>query len=364
MMRPLSAESAPSALPAHLPPTRAGLAVLTELASLLGGHVPVDRALALVAAQQRDRRARREVLDLAVAVRHGRQLSEALAAKASFFGSMAAAVARAGESAGALPELLGQLVAHLRRQSELRRKLAAALAYPAVVSLVALGAIALLLTLVVPRMQVLFDSLAQGGAVLPLPTRLLIAAGSFAQSPPGLLLCVLLAGVPLSVLVFPKLRSDLAPLFSRLPLLGPVIRNGALARALGTLSLLLRAGLPLPEALSLSGAASGNAQLQQAFETLRAQVLRGAPLSNALRNVPKIVPPTAAEVAAVGEETGCLPEQLDWLAFELGQRATARAGILLTLVEPALVLLMALVVGLAVAALFLPIVSIIENLGQ
>lgn len=351
-------------IPAHLPPRRSAVRVLRELTTLLKGHVPVDKALALAAAQQRDPRARQAALALGQAVRRGELLSQALAAQADYFGTTAAAAAHAGESAGALPEVLSSLVDHLERQAKLRRKIAAALIYPAVVLCVATAAVTLLLTVIVPRMLSLFESITSGSAQLPWPTRALMAAADMAQGPPGMLALAIVCGVPILLLLFPRLRADLHPLALRLPLLGDVVRKGAQARAFGTLAILLRAGVPLPEALPLAGSASGSPPLAARFDHLRMRLVAGTPLSTALRGRDRLLPPSAAEVAAVGEETGTLPEQLAWLASELETQAAARSALLATLIEPALMIGLALVVGFIVAALYMPVLTLIDTLGQ
>jgi type IV pilus assembly protein PilC len=325
--------------------------------------VPIDRALRLVAAQQRGKRERAAALSLEAALREGRPLSAALAGAEAFYGSAAVAAARAGESSGTLGEALGRYVEHLRRQAELRRKLSSAVAYPITVLLVACAAMGLMLGLVVPRLSSLLDALG-GAAQSPLPTRALMALSGFVRGP------ALFWGAGLSVLAALILfwpRRSAGSLFSRAlrhaPGLGAVVQQGALARACATLSALLKAGVPLPEALQLCGPASGNIRLAALLHEVSAEVSRGLPMSFVMRRQRWLGLPLVAEAAALGEETGALSEQMDWVARELESRSNARSATLLALLEPALIVMMALIVGLVAASLFLPVLSLAERAG-
>jgi len=353
-----------SIAPVCLSPKRGAERLLGDLAPLLAGSVPIDRALRLVASQQRGGRERAAALSLEAALREGRLLSAAMAGAEAFYGSAAVAAARAGESSGTLGEALGRYVEHLRRQAELRRRLSAAVAYPITVILVACVAIGLLLGLVVPRLASLLDALG-GAAHSPLPTRVLMALSGFVRGPSILWLAGLCA-LALLILLWPGRRSG--SLFSRalrhMPGLGAVVQHGALSRACSTLAALLKAGVPLPEALGLCGPASGSIPLATLLHEVSTEVSRGLPMSSVLRKRRWMGLPLLAEATALGEETGALAEQIDWAARELESRSNARSATLLALLEPALIVMMALIVGLVAASLFLPVLSLAERAGS
>jgi type IV pilus assembly protein PilC len=343
-------------------PHRAAERVLGDLAPLLTGSVPADRALRIVAAQQSGRRERKVAEALSAALREGRPLSSAFAADEAFFGSAAVAVARAGESSGALAEALSRYVAHLRRQVEMRRKLGGAMAYPLVVALVALVAFVLLLSLVVPRIAALLEALG-GLEKAPWPTRCLMAMSGFVRGPWFIVTLGLLAAF--GVLIFwPRVDGSLFMRFlRRLPFIGKVIEEGVASRFAAALSALLKAGVPLPEALRLAGPAGGDAEFARRLADVAGEVEKGVPMSLAVKGVRWAGIVTIAEVAALGEETGALAEQMDWVSGELESRSSSKSAALLALVEPALIVLMALVVGLVAAALFMPVLSLADRLG-
>ena len=344
-----------------LPPDRAAVHVLAALAPLLAGAVPIDRALRIVAAQKAGRREKEAALSLERALRGGQPLSQALASQEAFFGSAAVAAVRAGESSGSLAEALGRYVEYLRRQEVVRRKITSSLAYPAVVAFVAVVAVGLLLGLVVPRLGTLLEALG-GLDNAPWPTRVLMHLSGVVRGPALPVGCAL-ALVGGFFLFMPRSGgSFFARLARRLPIVGAVVQQGALSRATATLATLLKAGIPLPEALHLCGPASGNLQLAALFEGVATKVEHGVPMSAALREERWMDLELVAEVAALGEETGALAEQMDWVSRELEVRSQTRGATLLALVEPALIVMMALVVGLVAASLFMPVLALADRM--
>lgn len=342
-------------------PTGAGAAVLRDLAPLLAGSVPIDRALRIAGASQRTRRGKAAAEALAVSLRSGLLLSQALERNVREFGTAAVAAAKAGEGSGRLAESLSRYVEYLARQAELKRRLATAMAYPAVVAFVAAAALALLLGLVVPRVAALLEAL--GGGPVPWPTRVLLSLSGFVRGPAMPLAAgfFLLAAF---LFFFPFRSGSLASRSARLlPVVRSAAEEGALARASAALSSLVAAGVPLPEALELAGASSGDPRLHGLLRQAAEEVARGVPLSPILRRSRWRGMELVAEVASLGEETGELDTQLAWASRELESRASAKSGVLLALVEPALILVMALVVALVGAALFLPVVSFAERMG-
>lgn len=343
-------------------PHRAAERVLADLAPLLSGSVPIDRALRIVAAQQSGKREKRAAAVLEAALKEGRPLSSAMAADESFFGTATVAAVRAGESSGALAEAMMRYVQHLKRQAEMRRKLGSAMAYPVAVAVVSVVAFILLLALVVPRIGALLEALG-GLDKAPWPTRFLMAM-SEAVCGPWLyagIVCIVITAV---IVFLPRSNGSLFRRFSRhLPVLGGIVEEGVAARSAAALAALLKAGVPLPDALRLSGPAGGDAFFAAKLGEVAGEVERGVPMSIAVRGIKWKGIPMIAEVAALGEETGALAEEMDWASRELESRASSRSGVLLSLVEPALIVLMAVVVGLVAAALFLPVISLADRMG-
>jgi type II secretory pathway component PulF len=336
--------------------------VLADLAPLLIGKVPIDRALRIVAAQQRGKIEKSAAQKLEASLKNGMQLSQAFAQNEEFFGTASVAAARAGEYSGSLAESLGKYVAYLQRQAEMRRRIFSSLAYPAAVAVVAIVAAALLFYLVIPRLGALLEALG-GMEKAPLPTQILLSFCHFTKGP-VLPLCGLAGLILIVTLSIPLGKGSLfMRLMKKLPLIGAVVQLGALSRATATLASLLKAGVPLPEALHLCGPASGNERLAELFEKVAGEVEHGIPLSVALDRQKWMALRLVAEVAALGEETGALPEQMEWVSRELESQTSTRSSTLMSLLEPALIVAMAMVVALVAAALFMPVLSLANRIG-
>lgn len=329
---------------------------------MLSGRVPLGRAMDILIAQARSKKTREALDSVRTAVHQGQTLSDAFAAQEGFFGSATVAAARAGEASGKLPETLGHLGRRLAEQRQLTRRLKAALVYPLAVLLLASVAVGILVTVVIPRLQGLLTSINSGP--MPWPTRLILAVSEHGPLLAGVLVLTALL-LPMA-LHFGRRKQPLwfSRQGNRIPLLGRILILGAAARAAASLGSLLEAGVPLTDALKLSGRASGSASVVAAMDATALRVSQGQKLSTALKAEGKLFPHSFAEFAAVAEETGELPELLEQIARDYEAQAQTRLSAMLSLAEPALLVGVALVVGLVVAALFMPIINLIEQLGN
>ena len=335
-----------------------------QLGMLLAAGVPLLAALELLVRQERRDSRRRVVEALASTVRAGLPLSQGLARHAGWFDALAVSLVRAGEAAGRLDETLLRLSRVLEASARLRARVLAALAYPALVAAVASFVVGALLLFVVPRFEQLF--LTQfPGRVLPTLTRgvlglshLLLQQGFW-----------LVAIAPLAVAALMRLarsaswRVGWRRALQRFPVVSRVVQAGWLARWSRTLGVLLAAGVPILEALALAREAAGVDGARRAMlRGTEERVGAGVPLSRALSDR-GVVPDTVLVLLEVGEATGRLAETLDRLA-ELYDEEVDRAVTTLTaLVEPCLIVFLALGVGTVVIALFLPMIDVIRALS-
>ncbi len=261
----------------------------------------------------------------------------------------------AGEGTGALPAILERLADLLEREQQVRSQLATALAYPAALALTAVGVVLALMTFVVPRVVEQFDSM---GRELPWLTRFVVGASGFLGSW-GLPLLALLAVAAIAaarLLRDPaaRLRADTAIL--RLPLLGRLLREVHAARMARTLAIMLESGLPVMEGLAITARTVGNRRLRLATESMTGAVREGGSLSAAMRRA-GVFPPTLLYMAASGEDSGRLAPMLERAADYLEREFNTFTRAAMSLLEPAIIVVLGGVVAVIVLSILLPILQ-------
>lgn len=332
------------------------LALTTRQLSTLVSVAPIEEALRTIALQA-DRPAVRRVLEgVHSGVMEGRRLSDAMALQGQAFPPLYRAMVSAGETSGALEPILERLADGLERDQTVRGKVITALVYPAVLAVVALGVIGALMTFVVPRVVDQFDSMNQ---TLPLLTRLVIGLSDLMRDwgwLAGLLvLLVVLGGAVALRNPVVRLQADTALL--RLPLVGRLIRDLHGAKMARTLSTMIAAGLPVLEGLTITGRTVSNRRLRLATETMADAVREGGGLSAAMRRA-DVFPPILVTMTASGESSGRLEPMLERAADYLEREFSTFTAVMLSLLEPAIIVVMGGVVALIVLSILLPILQI------
>lgn len=336
---------------------------LRQLAVLVRAGVPLLRALETLARQAPSSGLKTTIERLAAAVRAGKRLSEQMVHEPGVFSAMEVGMVRAGEAGGALAPVLARVAAGRDKAQRLRRRLRSATAYPSLVMLVAAVIVTGLLLFVVPRFQEIFATQLRGQP-LPALTQAVISTALFVRTH------VLFGGAGLAGIV--ALARWLAgtargrrwrdQLVLRAPVIGPLVRRIAVAGFARTLSASLESGVALLPALALARDTAGNVVVARALAGVMARVKSGDGLAGPLRAIP-VFRGMPADMIEVGEESGALPEMLSRVAEIYDDEVDAALTTLLTLIEPALIVTMAVVVGTLVIALFLPIVRIIQLMG-
>lgn len=341
------------------PPT-AQLAVFTrQLATLLGAGLPLARALQILERQQRSPGFRAALREIVRALGGGRDFSTLLRENARWFPPLYASMARAGEASGRLGPVLGQLARLLEKAERLKGRVRAALCYPLVVSAVTAAIVVGLLVFVVPKFQVIFSDLLRG-APLPVLTQAVLGASQLVREHVWILLGGALA-CAIALAAVRRTRPWQRALLS-LPVFGALLQKSAVARSSRTLATLLSGGVPILQALAIAQETAGNVVVAEVLARAQDRVREGSPLSVPLA-ASKHFPPMAASMVAVGEETGELAAMLEQVADAYDVEVDAAASGLTSVLEPALIVVLAAVVGTIVIALFLPIVRILQVLG-
>ena len=317
---------------------------------------PLEEALRTIGRQSEQAHVREVILSVHAAVVEGRRLSEALAREGASFPALYRAMIAAGESSGTLPQILERLADLLERQAQVRSKVLTALAYPIILSVVACLVVASLMIFVVPKVVEQFDTV---GQELPLLTRIVIFISDFLANwwwalSIAIAAFVLFAGRALKDEAF-RLRFDTALL--RLPLLGRLMRDLHAARMARTLSTMVASRLPLLEGLKLTTGTIKNRALRNATGGIAEAVRTGGSLSAALRRA-GVFPPLLVYLAASGEASGKLEIMLERAADYLEREFDGFTATALSLLEPAIIVVMGGVVAIIVLAILLPILQL------
>ena len=327
-----------------------------QLAGLVGSGLPIERALTALAEESEDPRQRELLSQLKAEVNAGAPFARALGTAPREFDEVFRGVVAAGEQSGALGQVLEKLADDLEERQDLKAKLIGAMAYPAIVSLIAVLIVIFLVTYVVPQIATVFTS---SKRALPGLTVAMLAISAFARQWGLAVLLVIVAAF--AALSWARrgqaFREKFDAAFLNLPLLGRLARGYNAARFAGTLAMLAGSGVPILKALQAAAETLGNAAMRADALDALVQVREGAPLGSALAGK-KRFPGILAMFARLGEQTGQLPEMLDRAARQLGNEVQRRAMTVATLLEPILIVAMGAIVLLIVLAVLLPIIQL------
>lgn len=313
------------------------------LSVFLTAGVPILEALEIIRSDTPDKKLKRTIADISLALRTGDNLSTSVAAHSKAFPPFFVSMLSSAEETGQLAPVLGQIAAYIERDIEAKRKIKSALIYPAVVVVLAVVAIAVLVGFVLPRFVTFFKEF---DAKLPLPTRILIAVSEFTVQYGifiALAIVVLVVGTGVAR-VRPKGRLVFDRVLLRLPLVAKVVTFAVVERFCRILSSMVQAGVPLPVALDLAATGASNRAFGAKLAVARRAMIEGAGLHGPLA-ASGMFPPAAVQMLRVGEETGTLEERLDEISTFYGKELEYRLKRLTDLLEPAAVIVSGVLVG-------------------
>lgn len=332
-----------------------------QLATLLGAGLPLDEALATIAAQLEQPRLTRALGRVREAVMQGETLHAALARHPQLFPQLFLGMVEVGESSGTLDQTLSRLADFLEDQARLQSRITAALTYPLLMALVGSSVLFFLVVFVVPKITRIVEDL---GQALPLPTLLLIKGSALLDRGWWLLLLLALLGGWLwrRRLRTPSGRLQWDLWLLRAPLFGRLNQMIATARLARTLATLLKSGMPLLRSLEVTAGLLSNTALRRALEETAVSVREGEGLAEPLRRS-GVFPPMLTQMAAIGEKSGELETMLLRVAESYEHQSDLRIAALLALLEPMMILLMGGIVGFIVLAILLPIFQASSGMG-
>jgi general secretion pathway protein F len=337
----------------------ADVAIVTrQLATLLRAGLPLVRSLQAIEDQLEDNLLRPHIIEIRDDVNKGSSLADALSKHPKVFSPLYINMVHAGESAGALDDILDRLASFSEKSLALRNKVRAAMIYPIFMAIIGVVAVGILLTFVVPTITKVFVDTKQK---LPGPTLLLLNISSFMKSFWWLIPIAIVGGV----ILFKRLRKAKGSrLFMdkfklRMPIFGQLVRKMAVSRFSRTLSILTASGVPILKALNITRNIIANEVLSQAIDEAIEAVGAGKSIAEPLRKSGAF-PPIVSHMITVGETSGKLEEMLQNIAEAYDNEVENSVNALVSLLEPVMIVTMGLVVGLIVFAILLPIFEMNE----
>jgi len=327
-----------------------------QLATLIESGIPIVRSLRLLQEQTGDRRLRELLADVVRDVEQGSLVSEAILRTGDAFPPFYGRLIQIGERTGNLEVVLRQLALYMEKEEALIRQIRGAMAYPGFVLAMAVGVVVILLTVALPPLT---DMFLDFDARLPLPTRILVALSGFLSTYKfhllGGLLVLVGAAFRFSRSQSGRLLIDQTLL--KVPIIGGLVVRSALSRICRAMSALLRAGVPMPEIMSLTIRIQGNQVIASALAGVRDELLQGQGLADPLAQQ-GLFPNLLIQMVRVGEETGSLDDTLETLANFYEEEVDRNVSTLARAAEPALTIFVGLVVGFVALSMIMPMYSL------
>jgi len=329
-----------------------------QLADLLHAGVPLLRSLELLERQTPNKTLQSVLRDVKMKVADGTGLAQALGAFPKVFDELAVSMVRAGQEGGFLEDVLKRTAMFVEHQNDLKAKVVGSLAYPAFLGVAGFVVLNVLVIFFVPKFEDIFAKMKAQGE-LPTLTQYLLGTSHFLQSPLGIGSAI--GAVFLAILAFRWAQGPGRTLMDgwklRLPLFGGVARSLALARFTRILGTMLHNGIPILRALGIAKDATGNRVLAAAIEQSAENITAGQKLADPLRKC-KYFPPDVVEMIAIAEEANSLEKVLIDISESLEKRTARNLDLMVKLLEPLMLLIMAVVVLLVVAGLLLPMFNL------
>lgn len=333
-----------------------------RLSFLIKAGVPILESLQMISSQTTSRGSARVINTVFNDISNGSSLAKSLARFPHIFGDFGINIIKIGESSGTLSTNLEYLADELKKRHSLHGKVVSAFIYPGIITLATLGITAFLMLYLFPKIMPIFTSLHME---LPLTTKIVMAISVFLQSW-GLVLIGIIIATCIGISILKKKSTSFHFLFDQMvlsaPVLGPLLRYYNLANATRTLGLLLRGGVTLAEALPLTADTTQNLVYKAEYKKIAEAVHRGERMSSYLLTSTNLFPAVMSQLIAVGERSGNLSNTLVYLSELYEAEVDDFTKNLSSLIEPALMVIMGILVGFVAISIITPIYGITQNL--
>ncbi len=338
--------------------TRDVVVFTRQFATMINAGLPLVQALDILAQQTENKTLAGVTRQVVYDVESGQTLADALRKHPKAFSDLYVNMVAAGEAGGILDTILQRLAQFLEKNDAIIRKVKGAMVYPAVIMSVAVIAVAVLLIFVIPTFQNMFASV---NLDLPLPTRIVIGMSNVLKS----YWWAIIGVIGISVFALTRYyktaagRLQIDALLLRFPVLGDLLRKSAVSRFTRTLGTLISSGVSILDGLEITARTAGNMVIHNAVMESRQSIAGGDTISAPLQRS-KVFPPMVISMIAVGEQTGGLDEMLSKIADFYDEEVDAAVGTLLSLMEPIMIVVLGVIVGGMVVAMYLPIFDMVN----
>ena len=334
-----------------------------QLATLVNAGLPLMRGIEVLKRQMKDPRMQEALTGISENIAAGGTFSESLTQYPKIFDNLYVNMVKAGEAGGVLEVVLGRLAEFAEKSEKIKNKVKGAMIYPIVVLVAAIGITAFLLIAVIPKFQQVFNDML-GGQALPPITQFVIDASEFVQHN-GLQIFLAVVAVVIIMKIVGKTEKG-AYLFDvlklKMPVTGTLAQRSAVSKFTRTLGTLLSSGVPILQSLTITRDTTGNRVLTDAIQRVHDSVKEGESMTQPLSQC-KVFPPMVVSMVEVGEETGALADMLTRIANTYDDEVDNAVAGMTAAIEPALIIVLAVVVGTIVIAMFLPMIKIISSVS-
>ncbi|PIX16361.1 pilus assembly protein PilC [Candidatus Desantisbacteria bacterium CG_4_8_14_3_um_filter_40_12] len=328
-----------------------------QLATLINAGIPIVQCLNVLIDQVDNKNFKRIIMTVREDIEKGASITMSMGKHPNVFNQLYTSMIKSGESGGVLDEVLERIASYLESVQSLRRKVQTAMAYPGVVSCIAVGIILFLLIFVIPAFKDVFESF---GAKLPLPTMILIKVSDVIKTYIVWFILFVMGVFFLGRLFITKTEKGrllFDSLLLKIPVFGPLFRKIAVTRFARTLGTLVRSGVSILEALEIVAKTSGNKIVELAVMGARSSIREGERITDPLREC-GVFPPMVIQMVSVGEETGALDTMLMKIADYYDREVDSAVSTLASLIEPLMICVLGIIVGGIVICMYLPIFMI------
>jgi type IV pilus assembly protein PilC len=334
-----------------------------QLATLVDAGLPLLRGMRVLEKQERNPTLKGIIGELSEAVEGGSTFSEALAQHPKVFNRLYVNMVKAGELGGVLEVVLNRLAEFQEKAQKIKGKVIAAMFYPVAVLKVAIAIMGVLVVVVIPKFKEVFAGLGEGRP-LPAFTQFVMSVSDTVRNHMGMTSIVIAVVVTLFLLFiktkFGRLVWD--KFLLKMPVLGPVVSKVAISRFTRTLGTLVSSGVPILQALNIVRETSGNVVIANAVTAVHESVKEGETITAPLE-ASGVFPPMVISMVDVGEQTGALPEMMMKIADNFDDEVDNAVAAMTSLLEPIMIIFLAVIVGSIVIAMFLPLIDLMNGLG-
>ncbi len=330
-----------------------------QFATMIDAGLPLVQALEILGKQTENQMLAKVIGDVKANVEGGSTYADALKKHPRVFSDLYANMVAAGESGGILDTILNRLAGYIEKSMKLKRQVKSAMIYPSAIVIVAVIVIWIILAKVIPTFAKMFSTL---GGVLPLPTRIVIAASDFLAGTGGLIIIALIIGSIIGIVLAGRTykgRKIIDTILLRLPILGILLRKVAVSKFTRTLGTLIGSGVPILEGLDITAKTAGNIVVQEEVLKVRKDVAEGKTIAEPLSKS-KVFPPMVTQMIAVGESTGAIDTMLSKIADFYDDEVDAAVANLTAMLEPIIIVFLGGIIGFIVIAMYMPIFKLIQ----